>query len=92
MKHLRITADRLREELQAGHDLPRLRPVPDGPAQSDSHVSRPNSAPGYYQGRPASLWIEAMKPRRGRQRRDTAGPSNPAAGVHPGSHAVALAG
>jgi hypothetical protein len=36
----------------------RLRPVrPDG-------ESRPNCAPTYYQGRPASLWISAMKPRR----------------------------
>jgi hypothetical protein len=27
------------------------------------HASRPNGAPAYYQGRPASLWISAMKPR-----------------------------
>jgi hypothetical protein len=30
--------------------------------------SRPNGAPAYYQGRPASLWINAMRPRRRRPR------------------------
>jgi hypothetical protein len=28
--------------------------------------SRPNGAPAYYQGRPASLWIRVMKPCRNR--------------------------
>ena len=28
-------------------------------------ISRPNSAPAYYQGRPACFWITAMSPRRG---------------------------
>ena len=51
MKHLHVTTHRLREGFQAGHD---------------PHVSRPNCAPAYYQGRPASVWINAMKPRRRR--------------------------
>jgi hypothetical protein len=28
------------------------------------HTPRSNCAPAYYQGRPASLWINVMKPRR----------------------------
>ncbi|MGH3286727.1 MAG: hypothetical protein ACRDPD_18950 [Streptosporangiaceae bacterium] len=28
----------------------------------DPHISRPNSAPAYYQSRPASVWISIMKP------------------------------
>lgn len=31
-------------------------------------MKRLNCAPAYYQGRPAALWIDAMKPRRGRPR------------------------
>jgi hypothetical protein len=56
MKQPYVTTDRIREGFQAGYDL--LNP----------HVSRPNCAPAYYQGRPAALWINAMKPRRGRSR------------------------
>jgi hypothetical protein len=49
--------------------LSHRRPVatPSGEAlagQPDQDISRPNTAPAYYQGRPASLWINAMKPRR----------------------------
>jgi len=46
--------------------------VHDVPGQPDPHVSRPNCSPAYYQGRPASLWINSMKPRRTRERRDSA--------------------
>jgi hypothetical protein len=38
---------------------------PGNPGQA---IRRPNNAPAYYLGRPASLWITAMSPRR----RDTA--------------------
>jgi hypothetical protein len=31
--------------------------------------SRPNGSPAYYQGRPASVWINASRPRRGRGQR-----------------------
>lgn len=58
MKHPHVTTYRPDEGLQAGHDLHRLRPAP--------HVSRPNTAPAYYLGRPASLWINVMRPRRRR--------------------------
>jgi len=61
MKHLYAIKDQLCE----GRDLPRLRLV------SPAAESRPNSAPAYYQGRPASLWINVMKPRRRRQGRDS---------------------
>lgn len=29
-------------------------------------IRRPNNVPAYYQGRPASVWIAAMRPRRSR--------------------------
>jgi hypothetical protein len=41
--------------------------VRDTCAEPDSLISRPNTAPAYYQGRPASLLINIMKPRRGRR-------------------------
>lgn len=92
MKHLYVTTERLREEFQAGHDLPGLRPVPDVPADSNPRVSRPNSAPGYYLGHPASVWINAMKRRGRRDGRDGARRSGQAGDVRPGSRAVAVAG
>ena len=38
----------------------------DFPAQAEQKVRRPNSAPAYYLGHPAGLWITAMRPRRER--------------------------
>jgi hypothetical protein len=66
--------------------------VHDVPGQPDPHVSRPNCAPAYYQGRPASVWINSMEPRRTHQSQDTTTQSGPAGGVRPGPHAVAVAG
>jgi hypothetical protein len=37
------------------------------PGEPEPHVSRSNCAPAYYQGRPASLWVNAMKPRHRRR-------------------------
>lgn len=85
MKHLHVITERLREGIQAGPD-----PLGPGPV-SPGADSRPNSAPAYYQGRPACLWINAMKPRRKRQDRDSARQSGPAGDVRPRSHAVAVA-
>ena len=34
------------------------------PRELDPTASRSNCAPAYYLGRPASLWINVMKPRR----------------------------
>ena len=52
--------------------------VREPPAQPRQDVARPNTAPAYYQGRPARMWITAMTPRRTRQ---------PAAGAqHPAGH------
>jgi len=36
----------------------------DRPAEPERKARRPNSAPAYYLGRPAALWITAMRPRR----------------------------
>ena len=36
------------------------------PAEPERNVRRPNTAPAYYLGHPASLWITAMRPRRER--------------------------
>jgi hypothetical protein len=38
----------------------------DFPAEPEPEISRPNTAPAYYLGRPARLWITVMRPRRGR--------------------------
>jgi hypothetical protein len=37
-----------------------------GEAVAGSSIPRPNTAPTYYQGRPADLWIAALSPRRKR--------------------------
>jgi hypothetical protein len=36
------------------------------PPKPGSGASRPNCAPAYHLGRPASLWMSVMSPRRGR--------------------------
>ena len=38
------------------------------PPQPGTMDSRPNGAPAYYLGRPASLWISITAPRSGRRR------------------------
>lgn len=56
-----------RDSLQRGHDGrhgdggPTLPDIPAGPERTDH---RPNTAPAYYLGRPARLWITVMRPRR----------------------------
>ncbi len=58
-----------RDSLPSSHDgLGRsggltVQAFPGQPAQD---IPRPNTAPAYYQGRPARLWITAMRPRRSR--------------------------
>jgi hypothetical protein len=53
--------------LQRGHDDRRggggsaLR---DFPAKPGRNARRPNTAPAYYLGHPAALWLTAMRPRR----------------------------
>ena len=34
------------------------------PAKPEPEISRPNTAPAYYLGHPARLWITVMRPRR----------------------------
>jgi hypothetical protein len=36
------------------------------PAEKEPEISGPNTAPAYYLGRPARLWITVMRPRRKR--------------------------
>jgi hypothetical protein len=56
-----------RDSLQPGHhghsggsgSAPRVFP-----AEPTRIIRRPNGAPAYYIGRPAALWITAMRPRR----------------------------
>jgi hypothetical protein len=56
-----------RDSPQRGHDDRRggagsaLRDVPARPGRN---ARRPNTAPAYYLGHPAALWITAMRPRR----------------------------
>jgi hypothetical protein len=38
----------------------------DVPAEPERDACRPNTAPAYYLGHPADLWITAMRPRRRR--------------------------
>ncbi len=40
--------------------------VRDSPAGPEPGISRPSTAPAYYLGRPARLWITVMRPRRKR--------------------------
>ena len=58
-----------RDSLQRSHDgrLSGDRShAPDVPGEPDRDVRRPNTAPAYYLGHPAALWITAMRPRRRR--------------------------
>jgi hypothetical protein len=57
-----------RDSLQRGHDGrggggSALRDVPAAP---EREARRPNDTPAYYLGRPAAVWITAMRPRRRR--------------------------
>ena len=58
-----------RDSRQRGDDGPRGgggSALQDHPAEPDRKDRRPNTAPAYYLGRPAALWITAMRPRRRR--------------------------
>jgi len=63
----RLGARAGRDSLQRGHDGRHggggsaLRV---SPAEPERKVRRPNAAPAYYLGRPADLWITAIRPRR----------------------------
>ena len=49
-----------------GHGSGGRLAIRDFPASPQREVSRPSTAPAYYLGRPARLWITAMRPRRSR--------------------------
>jgi hypothetical protein len=74
MKHLYVSTYRVPEGFQAGRDRvdgTGAFVVHDVPGEPCAHISRSNCAPAYYQGRPASLWSNVMKPRRRRSPRPT---------------------
>lgn len=56
------------------HDPGNAAAVRDLPAEPEPEISRPNTAPAYYLGHPARLWITVMRPpREGRDLRQDAG-------------------
>ena len=57
--------------------------VRDFPAGPEPGISRPSTAPAYYLGRPARLWITVMRPRRRRTHPITRCKPSPAAGNRP---------
>src|SRR5271169_741429 len=75
-----VTSRAGRDSLQRGHDDRRGGggfAVRHSPAEPERRDRRPNTAPAYYLGHPAALWITAMRPRR-----------RPAAARHPVEAAV----
>jgi hypothetical protein len=55
--------------ITGGHDGPDGSDglvIGNAPEEQEQEISCPNSAPAYYQGRPARLWITAMSPRHSR--------------------------
>jgi hypothetical protein len=57
-----------RDRVHASHDNRhggRSR-SPDVPDEPERDARRPNTAPAYYLGHPAALWITAIRPRRSR--------------------------
>jgi hypothetical protein len=64
-----VTSRAKRDSVQASqggrHSGGRSR-SPDIPAEPERDARRPNTAPAYYLGHPATLWITAMRPRRSR--------------------------
>ena len=59
----RVRRDSLRrgQDGRNGDSGPAPRVLPAGPERI---ARRPNTAPAYYLGRPAALWMSAMRPRR----------------------------
>jgi len=56
-----------RDSVQGSHDGRHgagWTAVRDFPAEPELEISRPNTAPAYYLGHPARLWITVMRPRR----------------------------
>jgi len=51
------------QRTQDSHDDGSTPGTRDLPSRKRREVSRPSTAPAYYLGRPAALWITAMRPR-----------------------------
>jgi hypothetical protein len=66
-----VTSRPARDSVRGSHDGRdgaggvAVRDFPTGPKPG---ISRPSTAPAYYLGRPARLWITVMRPRRRRKR------------------------
>jgi hypothetical protein len=58
-----VTSRAGRDSLQGSHDGGGS-PSGDVPAKPERDARRPNTAPAYYLGHPATLWITAMRPHR----------------------------
>ena len=58
-----VTSRAGRDSLQGSDDGGRS-PSGDAPAKPERDARRPNTAPAYYLGHPAALWITAMRPHR----------------------------
>jgi hypothetical protein len=68
-----VTSSARRDSLTGRHDRPgpgRGSAVREIAAARARDIPRPVSAPAYYLGRPAHLWITAMRPGRGRTASD----------------------
>jgi hypothetical protein len=64
-----VTSRAGRDSVRGGHDGRESVggiAVRDMAAEPEPEISRPSTAPAYYLGHPARLWITVMRPRRGR--------------------------
>jgi hypothetical protein len=60
-----VTSHAGRDSVQGSHDGRHGGSRPgDVPAEPERDARRPNTAPAYYLGHPAALWITAMRPHR----------------------------
>ena len=62
-----VTSRAGRDSVQGSHDGLTARtdsPFPHFPAEAERRHRRPNTAPAYYLGHPAALWMTVMRPRR----------------------------
>jgi hypothetical protein len=80
---------------QNGRNRDRELALPVLPSEPERTIRRPNTAPAYYLGRPAALWMSAMRPRRrpaaSRYPTEAVSGGNPATSGRPGGQSAATA-
>jgi hypothetical protein len=90
----RARRDRLRRGQDARNGDGRFAPLVL-PSEPERKIRRPNTAPAYYLGRPAALWMSAMRPRRrpaaSRYPTEAVSGGNPATSGRPGGQSAATA-